>query len=483
MFKHCYITKERCGDMTKAYAQGFSSQHHEISISELPVIGQFPSWLNGTLIRNGPGQFEVDKTPIPHWFDGLAQLHRFRFANGTVSYGNRFIRSNAYAKDNETGKINYRGFAVDPCRTIFQKVFATFFEGDPANNTVVNVTRLEDEFIAMTEFPLAVRFDPKTLETLGILDYDQKISAQLAIAHPHYDFHRRVGINHMTRIGRKMSYDFYALTSKKRTKIASIPVKSPSYIHSFSTTPRYIIVADYSFRLGNLFSLAFGAKPFIQNFVWDNSKDSRFLVIEIESGKLVAEIATDPFFSFHHINAYQADDNNLIVDLSAYNDAHLIDQLYINALLHQDYPQVGEFRRYILPLNGGRATYEVLSDESIELPRINYKPYNGQNYQFAYGASVQKGTSDFLNQVIKVDVKNRVTTIWYEEGCYPSEPVFVPAPNAQDEDEGVLLVVVLDSQAGNSFLLVLDAKTLSELGRAIVPQHIPFGFHGSFFDI
>ncbi|MCU0480040.1 MAG: carotenoid oxygenase family protein [Anaerolineae bacterium] len=469
--------------MTKAYAQGFSSQHSEISISELPIHGQFPTWLRGTLIRNGPGQFEVGKTPIPHWFDGLAQLHRFSFGDGKVSYGNRFIRSNAYAKDNQTGKINYRGFAVDPCRTMFQKAFALFIEQEPANNTVVNITRLEDDFIAMTEFPLAVRFDPHTLETLGVLDYDEKVNAQLATAHPHYDFARRVGINHMTRIGRKMNYDLYALTSKKRTKLASVTVKSPSYMHSFSTTPRYIILADYSFKLKSLIQLAFGDKPFIQNFVWDDTEDSHFLVIDIERGKLVAEVPTDPFFCFHHINAYEADDNTLIVDLSAYDDAHLIDQLYVDALLQQDYPQVGEFRRYTVPLNGGRASYEVLSDESIELPRINYKPHNGRDYQFAYGASVQKGTSDFLNQIVKVDVKNRQTSVWYEEGCYPSEPVFVPAPNAQAEDDGVLLVVVLDSRAGNSFMLALDAQSMQELGRAIVPQHIPFGFHGSFFDI
>ena len=468
--------------MTKSYAQGFSSQHNEMNSEELPVSGQFPAWLRGTLIRNGPGQFEMGKTPIPHWFDGLAQLHRFSFADGRVSYGNRFIRSNAYFKDNETGKINYRGFAMDPCRTMFQKAFAMFME-QPANNTVVNVTRLEDDFIAMTEFPLTMRFDPKTLETLGVLDYDEKISAKTATAHPHYDFNRRVGINHMTRLGRKMAYDLYTLTSKKRVKVASIPIKMPSYIHSFATTSRYIIVADFSFRLGNLLSLAFGDKPFIQNFVWDDTQESRFFVVEIETGKLVAEIPADPFFAFHHINAYEADENTLVVDISAYDDAKLIDQLYIDALLHTDYPQVGQFRRYTLPLRGGRATYEVLSDESIELPRINYRTYNGVEYQFAYGASIQKNTQDFLNQIVKVDVKNRHTWVWHEAGCYPSEPVFVPTPNAKSEDDGVLLVVVLDSQKGNSFMLALDAHTMTELGRATVPQHIPFGFHGSFFDI
>jgi carotenoid cleavage dioxygenase-like enzyme len=45
----------------------------------------------------------------------------------------------------------------------------------------------------------------------------------------------------------------------------------------------------------------------------------------------------------------------------------------------------------------------------------------------------------------------------------------------------VLLSVVLDARTGTSFLLVLDARDLSELGRAHVPQHVPFGFHGAYF--
>ena len=58
--------------------------------------------------------------------------------------------------------------------------------------------------------------------------------------------------------------------------------------------------------------------------------------------------------------------------------------------------------------------------------------------------------------------------------------MFVARPNAEDEDDGVLLSVVLDASAGTSFLLVLDASDLSELARADAPHHIPFGFHGQF---
>ena len=58
--------------------------------------------------------------------------------------------------------------------------------------------------------------------------------------------------------------------------------------------------------------------------------------------------------------------------------------------------------------------------------------------------------------------------------------MFVAAPDAEDEDEGVLLSVVFDGRNGNSFLLVLDAASLEEVARAEVPHHIPFGFHGQF---
>ncbi len=53
-------------------------------------------------------------------------------------------------------------------------------------------------------------------------------------------------------------------------------------------------------------------------------------------------------------------------------------------------------------------------------------------------------------------------------------------PGSEDEDDGVLLSVVLDGRRGNSFLLVLDARSLGELARAEVPHHIPYGFHGQF---
>jgi len=58
--------------------------------------------------------------------------------------------------------------------------------------------------------------------------------------------------------------------------------------------------------------------------------------------------------------------------------------------------------------------------------------------------------------------------------------VFIAAPDSSTEDEGVVLSVVLDANAGRSALLVLDAHSFNELARAEVPHAIPYGFHGQF---
>lgn len=40
------------------------------------IRGSVPKWLNGTLLRNGPGKFKVGSQEFKHLFDGSALLHR-----------------------------------------------------------------------------------------------------------------------------------------------------------------------------------------------------------------------------------------------------------------------------------------------------------------------------------------------------------------------------------------------------------------------
>ena len=76
---------------------GFQSLKKEITLSSLPIEGFLPSWLNGALLRIGPGQFEIGSCRATHLMDGLAMVHEFRVNQGTVAYKNRFLKGGYYA--------------------------------------------------------------------------------------------------------------------------------------------------------------------------------------------------------------------------------------------------------------------------------------------------------------------------------------------------------------------------------------------------
>lgn len=468
-----------------SFERGFTTQPYEID-ANLPVSGRLPDWLEGTLIRNGPGKFEQGEHSYRHWFDGLAMLHSFQIGGGRVQYRNRFLRSLSYMDDNASGRINYRGFAVDPCMSRFKQVFAAFFPSRLGANPVVNVTKLGGEFLALTEAPMPLAFDPHTLTTLGDYQFKDLPDAETATAtaHPHYDPAQDAAYNYMLYFGQKQHYQFSRFDGRQHHTLKRIEVKRPAYIHSFAMTPRYLILAEFNLRLPGMkriMEMAFLQRPFIENFEYEAGEPSRFIVVDRHSGELATIAESDAFFGFHHINAFEVD-GAIMVDIAAYDDASLIEGMYLHNLRGDAYPEmVAEFRRYRVPLTSGTATWERISEEGIELPRIHYEQFNGQPYRYAYGIGLAADDRDFTNRIVKIDTQTGDARIWHTPNHYPSEPVFVPAPDTRSEDEGLLLSVVLDGPRGTSYLLVLDALNLEEVARAEAPQHIPFNFHGEFF--
>src|SRR5205823_9389227 len=146
------------------FAVGFRTLEDEITVDRLPVTGRFPDWLAGTLVRNGPALFERAGKSFRHWFDGQAMLHRFGIAGGEVSYANRYLDTPNYRSVRDRARIGYAEFATDPCAALFGRFF-TRFRRRSGTNPNVNVTRLGDRTVAVTETPLAVEFDPETLAT------------------------------------------------------------------------------------------------------------------------------------------------------------------------------------------------------------------------------------------------------------------------------------------------------------------------------
>jgi beta,beta-carotene 9',10'-dioxygenase len=455
--------------------KGFESLDEETHLEGLPVRGDLPRWLQGSLLRTGPAKWDVGDRSMNHWFDGLAMLHRFSFADGQVSYANRFLQSRAYRAARENGKITYPEFATDPCRSLFQRVTA-MFSPKLTDNANVNLVQLGERFISMTETPIPVQFDSRTLATAGVA---YKPPGILTTAHPHVDRATRGMLNYAAKLGPRSSYRFFLLRPD-RTKpevLASKPVREPAYMHSFGLTERWLVLAEFPYVVNPL-SLAFSGRPYIENYRWKPERGTRFHLFDRSTGDSVGPFEAEPRFGFHHVNSYE-EDGDVIVDVSAFADSQIVEDLYLERLRAGGRPAPNMLERFRISPGAGTVTIEALTDESIELPRINYGRCNERPYRYAWGVGLGREAS-WLDRIVKADVVERRTSAWEEEGCYPGEPVFVAVPDTEAEDEGVLLSIVLDARRGGSFLLVLDARSLDELARAEVPHHIPFGFHGQF---
>lgn len=87
-----------------------------------------------------------------------------------------------------------------------------------------------------------------------------------------------------------------------------------------------------------------------------------------------------------------------------------------------------------------------------------------------------------MDGILKYDTQTGAHILWQTHAQTPGEAIFIPDPKSEDEDGGVLLSIVLDGIKGKSYLLVLDARTLEEVGRAEVNGVVGFGFHGKFVD-
>jgi len=457
---------------------GFRTLDRELPPASLPVEGQLPAWLAGALLRTGPAKFEVGSRSYRHWFDGLAMLHRFGFADGAVTYANRFLDSRAYRAARDTGQMAYSEFATDPCRSLFKRVATSFVPPKSGENANVNIVRAGDEFLALTESPLPVAFDPRTLETLGV---GPPAPGQMTVAHPHRAPRSGEHVSYATRFGPLTTYRVYAQDehAKRRRVIADLPAQQPSYMHSFAVTERHLVLVEFPFVVTPV-AIPLSGRPLIANYHWKPRRGTRFRVLDLETGKTRVTCQGEPFFAFHHVNAYERGDE-LILDLCAYDNPDIIGALYLDRLRTADLhlPQA-QLRRYRLPLSGGDVTRDPLPDVGLELPRIDYGRCNGRPYRYVYGIGGE-GNGGFPDRITKADVEGGQSTAWSEPGTYPGEPVFVRAPGTEREDAGVLLSVVLDATAGTSFLLALDAGSLAEIARARVPHHIPFGFHGGYF--
>jgi carotenoid cleavage dioxygenase-like enzyme len=406
-------------------------------------------------------------------------LHKFSFRGGKVAYASRFLRSDAYRGARAEGSLQSKEWGTDPCRNLFGAIKAHFVPPELTDNGNIHVITYGDLTLATTETPLPIVFDPDTLATVGHVTYDDELEGQIDPSHPHYDAQGNV-YSYLLNFGPSSTYQLYRLdpTTLRRQVVATIATEHPAYMHSFAMTQRSLVLVEFPFVLDPAGTL-FRDQPLIDSYQWKPELGTTIHVVDRASGQ-TTRYQTEPFFAFHHVNAYD-DGDRLVMDLVRFDDPSVLHALTLDRL-RSDEPTdaAGHLHRLVVDRTG-RAPVRSrrLCDKRLELPRIHYEAFHTKRQRYVYGAG-NTVEGNWLDDLSKIDVNTGEAKVWREPGCYPGEPMFVPRPHPRTEDDGVLLSIVFDSSAGTSSLLALDARDLRELGRAQLPEVLPMAFHGTY---
>ncbi|EMA46564.1 carotenoid oxygenase family protein [Halobiforma nitratireducens] len=463
----------------RAYELGFGTVDTEYADRRLPVEGTVPSWLSGALIRNGPGRFEFGGERATHWFDGLAMLRRYGFDDGTVSYTNRFLRTGAYAAaDAGHGATEFATGDGSLRRTL--RWLRSLGPPEPTDNATVHVARLGEHFVALTEAPRRIAFDPVTLETRGEFRWHDDIGEHLATAHLTVDPNREETIGYSTEFGLSPSYHVYRIPHghAARRHVATVPAAGPGYVHDCSVTESYVVIVETPLRIALAKALAPWNEGLLDVLEYDETATSRFIVVDRDAETLAGTVETSPFFTFHHVNAYD-DGDELVVDLVAFDDDEIVRALTFESLSAGAFAAApdGRFVRFRFQPDEGGVRRSRRYDGGLELPTVPAS-VRGRRYRYAYAQATDRTGA---NGLVKLDVERGTATEWWERGVYVEEPRMVRRPGGTAEDDGVVIAPALDTGRERSMLLVFDAETLVEQARAPLPHAVPFGFHGRYF--
>ncbi|KAJ7986097.1 hypothetical protein DPEC_G00347270 [Dallia pectoralis] len=532
VFSHPTIFfRKRIGPSTSMAYNYAENKEEKPDPVKAEVKGNLPSWLHGTLLRNGPGMFTIGKTTYNHWFDGMALMQSFTFQDGEVIYRSRYLRGDTYKNNMAANRIVVSEMGTmaypDPSKNLISKAI-TFLNNtvpDFTDNCGSNFIRYGKDYYATSETNYIRKIDPTTLETLDKVDYQKYVPVNLATSHPHYDKEGNT-YNMGTSIAEKgkTKYIFFKVPAtaaaetgksspalKRLEVISTVPCRSllsPSYYHSFGMTENYLIFIEQPFKLDILKM----ATAYMRKVNWASclkfSPEENTLIhlIDKKTGKEVGiKYYTDAMVVYHHVNAFE-EDGHVIFDVIAYDDPSLYHVFYLDVLKQSSALDkcVPRCKRFALPVQTDMTldvgedmvklkytTASAVKDkdgklhcqpevlcENVELPRINYD-FNGKKYRYVYLTCV--GMSAVATKIVKFDNETKERIEWSEENCWPSEPVFIPRPNGEGEDDGLVLTSIINANPGESgFMLVLDAKSFTEVARAYVKTELYMDMHGYF---
>lgn len=446
------------------FPQGFNSPtRFEADVYDCEVWGKIPSDIEGTFYRM-QCDFEY-RPPMNEWrtgFNGDGHISAFHFANGSVDYIGRYVKTARLMAERHARKRLYgvyrNRFTDDPSVKDLPRSAANthvYWHGG------VMLTLKEDSL------PWAV--DPITLETKGLWDFHGKYTAKTMSAHPKIDPVSGEMIAYGYQAKGDLTKDVAVYTIGKDGHIKNeVWFKAPyvGIMHDMALTQKHILIPLVA-RTTSLARLKAG-EPM---WVWDGSLPTYVAVLprDATSEKDVRWFKGPARNTLHFLNAVDHPDGTITMDLPTSSGER----------------DPSQFRRWTFDMNSKDENFkeEVLSEVNGLLMRMDDR-YLSLPYKYSYSGhrdpklpfdhDKAPGAGGFVTNCYKrIDIHTREEKTYFVgtvQGL--QEPMFIPRKGAKGEGDGYVMGIASNYESTSSDLVIVDAQRMEE--GAIATIKLPF---------
>jgi carotenoid cleavage dioxygenase len=237
-------------------------------------------------------------------------------------------------------------------------------------------------------------------------------------------------------------------------------------MHDMALTARHAVILDLPVTVSFEMVMAGSTFP----FAWNPDYAARVGLLPRDgSAGDVIWCDVDPCYVFHPLNAYDAPDGTVVVDLCRY------DRMFDRSTTGPEY--LPTLDRWTIDPTSRKVTEERVSDRRQEFPRVAAEQV-ARPHRIGYSATMAAGFEP--GPTLRHDLlTGEATEHQHGPGRFATEPVPVTREGGGEGDEWIL-TMVYDAATDRSELVVIDGTDFTgpPAARIFLPTRVPYGFHG-----
>ncbi|MEO6339507.1 MAG: carotenoid oxygenase family protein [Caulobacteraceae bacterium] len=467
----------------------FAPTRFGAEVFDCEVTGTIPADLDGAFYRMHGDWFYPPPFADEASLSADGYISMFRIKDGIADYRGRYVRTDRFEQQRAARKQLY-GYYRNPY-TDDPKVRSI---EEPGLRTSANTTPVvfNGKLYATKEDGLPHEIDPNTLETIGIETFGGNWHSQAFTAHPKVDPVTGEMIAYGYEASGLASKDVVLCTFNPDGTIKSemrFDVPHTTMLHDIAITRNYVIIPG-SAAVTSLERLQAGKV----HWGWDQTADSYYAIVP-RDGR-----AEDIRWFYgagrsivHTANAWE-DCKKIVCDMPMADGNTWPFFPDIDGTPFEMYESTLRRVTFDLESNSDRIVEDVVSDLDITTftridERFTTQPnryiwvqYVDQAKPFRAGLPDDHRTKP-TNTLARFDLTDRsMKSFFAGETHILQEPTFVPRKGSTAEGDGYILATVHNLGAMRSELVIVDAMTMGEIGRIILPFRNAYQVHGIWAD-